>query len=70
MIYDEAGKSLLKKIYREYLNIAESSDLPIMLLTPTWRTNSDRTKIANVNMKTINTDAFLFVDNMLLKILG
>ncbi|MFZ1520272.1 MAG: homocysteine S-methyltransferase family protein [Ignavibacteriaceae bacterium] len=64
MIYDEAGKSLLEKIYREYLDIAKSSDLPIMLLTPTWRTNSDRTKIANVDMKTINTDAFLFVDNI------
>ena len=64
MIYDEAGKSLLEKIYREYLDIAESSDLPIMLLTPTWRTNKERTKIANVDMKTINTDAFLFVDTI------
>lgn len=64
MIYDEAGKPLLEKIYREYLDIAESSDLPIMLLTPTWRTNSDRTKIANVDMKTINTGAFLFVDTI------
>ncbi len=64
MIYDDVGKSLLEKIYREYLDVAESSDLPIMLLTPTWRTNSDRTKNANVDMKTINTDAFLFVDNI------
>ena len=64
MIYDDAGKVLLEKIYREYIDIAESSDLPIMLLTPTWQTNSDRTKIANVDMKTINTDAFLFVDNI------
>ena len=64
MIYDEAGKSLLEKIYREYLDIAKSSDLPIMLLTPTWRTNSDRTTKANVDMKTINTDAFLFVNNI------
>jgi S-methylmethionine-dependent homocysteine/selenocysteine methylase len=64
MIYDEAGKSLLEKIYREYLNIAESSDLPIMLLTPTWRTNKERTEIANVDMKTINNDAFLFINNI------
>jgi S-methylmethionine-dependent homocysteine/selenocysteine methylase len=35
-----------------------------MLLTPTWRTNKERAKIANVDMKTINTDAFLFVDNI------
>jgi S-methylmethionine-dependent homocysteine/selenocysteine methylase len=64
MIYDDAGKSLLEKIYREYLDIAHSSNFPIMLLTPTWRTNKERTKIANVDMKTINTDAFLFVDNI------
>ncbi|MBE0551166.1 MAG: homocysteine S-methyltransferase family protein, partial [Ignavibacterium sp.] len=64
MIYDEAGKSLLEKIYCEYLDIAESSNFPIMLLTPTWRTNKERTNNANVDMKTINTDAFLFVDNI------
>jgi S-methylmethionine-dependent homocysteine/selenocysteine methylase len=64
MIYDEAGKSLLEKIYREYLNIAEISDLPIMLLTPTWRTNKERTNKANVDMKNINTDAFVFVDKI------
>jgi S-methylmethionine-dependent homocysteine/selenocysteine methylase len=64
MIYYDEGKVLLEKIYREYIDIAELSDLPIMLLTPTWRTNKERTKIANVDMKTINTDAFLFVDNI------
>jgi len=62
MIYDDDGKVLLEKIYREYIDIAESSDLPIMLLTPTWRTNKERTKNANVDMATINTDAFAFVD--------
>lgn len=64
MIYDEAGKSLLEKIYREYLDIAETSDLPIMLLAPTWRTNKERTKNANVDIKTINADAFLFINNI------
>lgn len=64
MIYEKDGKSLLEKIYREYLNIAKSSDLPIMLLTPTWRANKERTSKANVDMKLINTDAFAFVDNI------
>jgi S-methylmethionine-dependent homocysteine/selenocysteine methylase len=64
MIYDETGKVLLEKIYREYLDIAKLSDVPILLLTPTWRTNKERTKNANVDMNTINTDAFLFVDNI------
>ncbi|HCY76985.1 MAG TPA: homocysteine methyltransferase [Ignavibacteriales bacterium] len=64
MIYNETGEALLEKIYREYIDIAESSDLPIMLLTPTWRTNKERTINANVDMKTINSDAFLFVDTI------
>jgi S-methylmethionine-dependent homocysteine/selenocysteine methylase len=64
MIYNESGRVLLEKIYREYIDIAESSELPIMLLTPTWRTNKERTKNANVDMKTVNTDAFLFVDKI------
>jgi S-methylmethionine-dependent homocysteine/selenocysteine methylase len=64
MIYDEAGKVLLEKIYCEYLDIAESSNLTIMMLTPTWRTNKERTNSANIDMKTINTDAFLFVNNI------
>ena len=64
MIYDEKGKELLESIYREYIDIAESSDLPIMLLTPTWRANKERTKKANIDMKEINTDAFLFVDKI------
>ncbi len=64
MIYDETGKILLEKIYREYIDIVESSDLPIMLLTPTWKANKERTSKADVDMKIINTDAFLFVDNI------
>ena len=64
MIYDNKGKILLEKIYRKYIDIAFSSDLPIMILTPTWRTNKERTAIANVDMRTINTDAFKFVDDI------
>ncbi len=62
MIYDDEGKNLLEKIYREYIDIAKSSDIPIMLLTPTWRANKERTIKANVDIKKINTDAFDFVN--------
>ena len=64
MIYDEKGKVLLEKIYREYIDIAESSDLPIMVLTPTWRANKERTKNAKIDLSSINKDAFLFIDNI------
>jgi len=64
MIYDDKGKILLEKIYREYIDISESSDLPILLLTPTWRANKEKTIRANVDMRTINTDACTFVDKI------
>ena len=64
MIYEDDGNLLLEKIYREYIDIAQSSNLPIMLLTPTWRANKERTNTAKVDMETINTDAFKFVDGI------
>jgi len=64
MIYDETGKILLEKIYREYIDIALSAKFPMMLLTPTWRANKERTTKANVDIKTINVDAFAFVDEI------
>ena len=32
MIYEDDGKLLLEKIYREYVDIAQSSDLPLSLI--------------------------------------
>lgn len=64
MIYDDEGEILLEKIYREYIDIAKSSNLPIMLLTPTWRANKERTIKANVDVKKINTDAFNFLNTI------
>jgi homocysteine S-methyltransferase len=64
MIYSEEGKILLAKIYREYLDIAFKSDLPIMILTPTWRANKERVNKLNLELKSINTDAFNFVNEV------
>jgi len=64
MIYTAEGKILLENIYKEYIDIANSSNLPIMLLTPTWRANKERTHQAHVDLKNINTDAFIFMDRI------
>ena len=64
MIYEYDGRILLEKIYREYIDLAFSSNLPIIILTPTWRANKERTSKENVDLKTINSDAFTFVDNI------
>lgn len=64
MIYDDEGKIILEKIYREYIDIAKSADLPIMMLTPTWRANKERAINANADMERINIDAFNFMNKI------
>lgn len=64
MIYSAEGKILLEKIYREYLDIAFKADLPIMMLTPTWRANKERVGKSNLDLRTINKDAFDFVNKI------
>ncbi len=64
MIYDDNGKKLLNRIYREYIDIAKESDLPIINLTPTWRANPDRIELAGLKDKNINLDAFDFLSNI------
>ena len=64
MIYDDKGKILLEKIYREYLDIAFTSDMPIMILTPTWRANKERVAKSNLDLRMINKDAFNFVNGI------
>lgn len=64
MIYSDEGKILLENIYREYLDIAFTSTLPIMMLTPTWRANKERVTKSNLDLRKINKDAFNFVNGI------
>jgi S-methylmethionine-dependent homocysteine/selenocysteine methylase len=59
-IYSDIGKSELEKLYRSYISIALDVDVPILLITPTWRANYERVKKAEVN-SSINTDAVRFM---------
>jgi len=59
-IYDDSGKAELEKLYRGYISIALEAEVPILLLTPTWRTNYERVKSAEVN-SSINADAVHFM---------
>lgn len=44
LIYDDAGRRQMANIYEEYLKIADNASIPIVLMTPTWRTNIERVK--------------------------
>lgn len=42
LIYDEAGRMEMTRIYKGYIDISLEYDLPIMMAAPTWRVNKER----------------------------
>lgn len=60
LIYDQYGREELRKIYQEYVDVAIDAQLPILLLTPTWRANYKRVSESNYPMS-INIDSVEFL---------
>ena len=56
LIYDQTARKVIGDLYKGYIDIALNADLPILVCTPTWRTNKTRVKEANVP-SSINIDA-------------
>ncbi|HNT77305.1 MAG TPA: homocysteine S-methyltransferase family protein [Anaerolineae bacterium] len=42
LIYSEAGRTALRRIYTQYLDIGKAYNLPMITLTPTWRATPER----------------------------
>ncbi len=64
LIYGGEGRSTLKAIYGEYLDIARSSGLPLLSLTPTWRTSPERLRQSKFAGMDMNGDAVRFLDEI------
>jgi S-methylmethionine-dependent homocysteine/selenocysteine methylase len=64
MIYDETGRNILTGIYSGYIKLGLNNNLPVIILTPTWRANSVRIKDSFFKEKNVNRDAFVFLDEI------
>ena len=64
LIYGGEGRSVLKAIYGEYLHIAGSSGLPLLSLTPTWRTSPERLRQSKFAERDLNGDAVRFLEEI------
>lgn len=62
LIYEDAGRSALETICRQYLEIGRRHDLPLLLSTPTWRAGRERIAAAGLAGRDLNGDnaRFLF----------
>lgn len=63
LIYEEKTGKLMGDIYREYLEIARSANLPILLAAPTWRLDLERIRTAGFS-GSINRDAVDYMDRV------
>ncbi len=63
LIYDETGKTILKKIYQGYIDIALKAKLPFLMCTPTFRADQGRVAEAKAS-PSINADAVRFLKHI------
>lgn len=63
LIYEEAGRQALRKIYQSYIDIAFKAKIPFLMCTPTWRTNQARVLETNINTS-VNIDAVNFLKEL------
>ncbi|MEI6824783.1 MAG: homocysteine S-methyltransferase family protein [Desulfuromonadales bacterium] len=61
LIYQEAGRSALESICRQYLDIGQRHNLPLLLSTPTWRAGKERIAAAGLAGRDLNGDNFRFL---------
>lgn len=64
MVYDAEGRIILEKIFSQYISVANRYELPMLNLTPTWRTNPERIKLAGYNDRNVNADGVNFLNHI------
>lgn len=61
LIYQEKGRAALAAIYRQYLEIGQRYQRPLLLSTPTWRAGRDRIAQAGLASRDVNGDNARFM---------
>jgi homocysteine S-methyltransferase len=65
LLYTAEGPNHLRRMYREYLHIGFHHDLPMLLLTPTWRANPERLAAAGLPaVEEVSEEAFRLLDQV------
>lgn len=64
LIYNEQHKEQLATIYRQYLDIAEARQLPLLLMTPTRRANKERIAASGYKDRDVLKDNAAFLSGL------
>jgi len=61
LIYDDATRSQLADIHREYLDVGQSHRIPMLAFTDTWRANAERISQSRFKGRPVNQDHARFL---------
>lgn len=64
LIYDDHGRRVLAGVHREYVDVAQKYQLPIFMLTDTWRANPERIAASNFRRNKVNQDNVRFLSDL------
>ena len=65
LIYTTEGRAVLAGLYRQYLDVGQAHDLPMITLTPTWRASTQRVRDAGLGeVATVNRDCVRFLQEI------
>ena len=68
LVYDERGRRALGRIYRGYLEVGRRHDLPMIVLTPTWRASAARLERAGFpRADPVNADCARFLRELVVE---
>jgi homocysteine S-methyltransferase len=54
LVFEEEGRAALSGIYRQYIDIAEETGLPIVILAPTWKAGKDACEKAGADLALVS----------------
>jgi homocysteine S-methyltransferase len=63
-IYETDKRAILYNLYKQYIDISFSKNLPILVFTPTRRANKERLTFAGLHDKNVNGDCFNFLSDL------
>lgn len=61
LVYDQQGKRILREIYKQYIDIVCKSNIPMMIFTPTRRSNLEQIEQAGLVGIDVNGDCARFL---------
>ncbi|MBZ0235150.1 MAG: homocysteine S-methyltransferase family protein, partial [Deltaproteobacteria bacterium] len=61
LIHDEAARSILVEVHREYVEAAHEAGVPAMVLAATWRASRERVEASRFAGRPLNEDNVAFV---------